>query len=96
MDRDIGADLGERAIEFLRPQRLAAELGERSVLDPVARSGDRDQLDPRFVPAMRGQQGVGDEPRLGQRQRRSAGADTKGRVHAALVLAAPLMAGKPR
>ena len=61
-----------------RPRRAAGP-GSRS-----PRGGDRHDLDRLLAPAVRGAQRVGDQPRLGERQRRAAGADAKGAVHARL------------
>jgi hypothetical protein len=41
MDGEIGAASSEAGVELLGPQRLAADLGKRPVLDFVARGGDR-------------------------------------------------------
>ena len=92
MDGQIGAAIEQAGVQLLGPQGLAAQIGERTVLDHVARGGDRHDLG---CMALR-LQGVGDEPCLGERQRRAAGADAKGPVHRALVLAALPVAGKPR
>jgi len=91
MDRKIGSAGGEPDVKLPGPQCLAAQLGERPILDDVARSRDRHQLD---RAAMGGLQRLGDEARLGEGERRSAGADAERTVHSALVLDAPAMAGK--
>ena len=36
MDAEIGAPVGQRPVQFLRPERLAAQFGQRAVLDHVS------------------------------------------------------------
>ena len=77
MDAEIDFALEQRAVELLGPQRLAADLGERPVLDLVAGGRDRDDLDPAVGPALRGLDRRGDLARLRERQRRSASPEAK-------------------
>ena len=77
MDREVGTALEQTQVELLGPQRLAADLGERPVLDAVAGGGHRHDLDGLLAPAVRGAQRIGDQGRLGEGERRAAGADTK-------------------
>ena len=72
---------GRDAIEFARPQRLAAGVGERAILDAVAAGAHRHDLDGVRLPAVRGAQGGGGHPRLDERERRAAAAEAKGKVH---------------
>src|SRR3546814_7170824 len=71
MNRNVGAAVGEATVELLGPQRLAAHLGERPVLDHVAARGDGDDLDPLGTPAQSVAQRLRHQPRLGERQWRS-------------------------
>ena len=66
-------------LDLLGEQALAADLGQRAVLDAVALRADDDDLDRGIV----GQRRVGrgqrrlDHPGLGQGQRRAAGAEAE-------------------
>ena len=67
----------QRGIEFLGPQRLAADLGQRPVLHAVAAGEHRDQFDIALIQPMRR-----DQPRarffgLGQGEGRTAGAEAQ-------------------
>src|SRR5205085_1557108 len=82
MDAEIDFTGEERPVEFLRPQRLSADLGERPVLDLVAGRGDRDDLDPAVGPALSDLDRRCDLARLSKRERRSAGSKLEA-LHAA-------------
>ena len=80
MDRAVDSPLDQPLVEFARPQRLAADFGERAVLDAVAAGDHRDQFDRRFVPAMRGAQARARLVRLCHGKRRTAGSETDERL----------------
>ena len=62
----------KRAIEFLGPQRLAPDFGQRAILHAV--SGGLDDNDLGIHPMRGGQRGA-DHIRLDKRERRTAGAE---------------------
>src|SRR3546814_10471296 len=77
MDGNVDIARVERGVEFARPQRLAADLGEGAVLNPVAGRGHRhDFKRPRIEPMRRDQRRDG-QIRLRHRERRGARADTQ-------------------
>jgi hypothetical protein len=76
MHRKINHMLAQGGVEFARPQRLAADLGERAVEDAVAGCGHRDDVDGNA--GMRGGQRGDGQMRLRHRQRRSARAKAQG------------------
>ena len=78
MHRAIDVAAEQRAVEFLGPQRLAADLGERAVLHLVAGGPDHDDLD---RDAVRRDQRVAHHARLDERERRAAGAETDAGHH---------------
>src|SRR3712207_7204544 len=98
MDGNVGSAVEQAAVELLGPQRLAPDLGKRTVLNHVAAGGDGDDLDRLLVPTMGEPQRGRNQPRLRQREGRAAGAKTEGAAerqgHARLVLAARPVAGK--
>ncbi len=74
MDGRVDRAVGQPNVEFLGPQGLATDVGQRPIEDAIAAGHDRNQFDRTKRPAMRGAQ-----PRAGffglrQRQRRLAGA----------------------
>ena len=77
MDRDVDRPGVERRIEFAGPQRLTAHVGERPVLNLVARRGHRHDVERRHVDAMAGNQRRSRHMCLSHRQRRRARADTQ-------------------
>jgi len=79
MHRDVDPALRQRLLELLREQPLAADRGERAVLDAVARGPDHHGLDGagRGKPGPRAGQRLGDEPGLGERQLRTARSKAK-------------------
>ena len=77
MDAEIHFVLEQRTIELLGPQRLAADSGERPVLDHIASRFDLHDLNPAIGPALSGFDCGRDLARLSQRQRRSASPETK-------------------
>ena len=77
MDAKIDLAFEQRAVELLGPQRLAADLRERPVLDLVAGGRDLDDLDPAVGPALRRLDRRSDLARLRQRERRSASPEAK-------------------
>jgi hypothetical protein len=84
MHRDVDPTLRQRLLELLREQALAADRGERAVLDPVARGPDDHGLDGagRREPGPRAGQRLGHEPGLCERQLRAAGTEAKhGKCH---------------
>ena len=58
MDREVDLTFAQRGVEFLGPQGLAADFGQRAVLYPVAAGEDGQDLDRIHAPAMRGDQPV--------------------------------------
>ncbi len=79
MDAAIHLAVEQRAVELLGPQRLAADLGERTILDSVAGGADRDDLDCGGRPAVRGEQRVTDEMRLDEREWGTPSTEAEGR-----------------
>ena len=75
MHREVDAALEQRLLDLLGEQALAAGLGQRPVLDPVAGGADHLDLDPRRIEAMRLRQRVAHHAGLRQRQRAAARAD---------------------
>lgn len=73
--------LQEREVEFLGPQRLAADLGQGTILDPVTAGADLVQDDAACRPAMRRFERKGGLAGLGERERGSAGSKEKARSH---------------
>ncbi len=69
VDGEVDAAVEQGGVEFLGPQRLAADLGQRPILDAVAGGDDDDDLD---RDRRRGDERVANHVRLRQRQRRSA------------------------
>ena len=63
-----------RGVDFLGEQTLAASIGERAVLDPVAGRSNGLKRDPLDLPAMRLGQPAARFVRLHERQGRTAGA----------------------
>jgi len=77
MDGDVDPTVQQRLLDLLREQSLAADLGQRTVEEPV--SGGADDLEAhgilrRELRHRRGK-GVADHARLRERERRAAGAD---------------------
>ena len=52
MDRSVDAPFVQPDVEFSGPQRLAADFGERAILDPVAAGDNGDEFDCPDVPAV--------------------------------------------
>jgi N6-L-threonylcarbamoyladenine synthase len=77
VDRDVDLAGKQPGIEFLGPQRLAADLRERPVLDPVAAGGDGDEFDVRFAQAVGGGKARLGLLGLGHGEGRTAGAETE-------------------
>ncbi len=75
MHREIDRARQQRPVELLGPQGLAADLGERDILDTVAGRLDRHDLDRVDLPAMCGAQRVAHHIGLDERERRSARAE---------------------
>ena len=78
MDREIDFPGDQPGVQFLGPQRLAADLGQRAILDAVAAGGHRHQGDGTLVPAMRGAQPFAGFFGLRHGKRRAAGAKFEG------------------
>ena len=81
MDREIDFAVNQRAIQFLGPQRLAADIGERAILNAIAAGANGHDLDRILGPTMGGTKGGRDHAGLGERKRRTAGAKTKRKTH---------------
>ncbi len=79
MDGGIDFPVQHGAIQFTRPQRLAANIGERPVLYLVAAGHHRHQFDRVRIPPMRRNQRVTHHFGLPQRQWRCARAQTDGK-----------------
>jgi hypothetical protein len=79
VDGEIHPPIGQRFMDFLGEQALAADVGEGAVLDPVARGGDGVFLEGVHIPQDRAEAGHEreEQPRLRQRKRRGAGADAQ-------------------
>ena len=75
MDREVDLSGDQPGVEFLGPQGLAADLGERAILDLVAAGGHRNELDLGFGDAVGGDQAGAGLLRLGHGQGRAAGAE---------------------
>ena len=75
MHREIDRALGEREIELLREQPLAAGLRQRPVLDRVAGGLDDAERQLRLIEAERRREPVLRLARLGERERAAARAD---------------------
>ena len=67
--RAVDFALAERVVQFLGPQRLAANFGQRTVEDLVAAGDHRHQFHLLGSPGMGGQQRIGGHPGLRHRQR---------------------------
>jgi hypothetical protein len=80
MHRAIDLTRQQCAVEFLGPQCLAADFGERDILHAVARGLDRNDLDRIGGPAMRPGQRVAHHIGLDERKRRSARAESELRM----------------
>ncbi len=52
MDRKVDLARDEPGIEFLGPQRLAADFGKRAILDAISAGGDGDEFDRAVGPTM--------------------------------------------
>lgn len=77
VDGKVDLAMEQRGVEFLGPQRLAADFGERAVLDAVAAGHLRAQFDRALAPAHRGAQARAGFFGLGHGERRAAGAQTE-------------------
>ena len=77
MDREIDRAAKQPGIEFLGPQRLAADLGERAILDAITAGDDGNQFDRVLGPAMRPAQPVTGFDGLGHGQRGTTGSETE-------------------
>ncbi len=66
MDGKVDLTLHQCPIQFLRPQRLAADFRQRPVLNPVAARLDDHRFDRVRCPAMPGAQRLGRHARLRQ------------------------------
>jgi N6-L-threonylcarbamoyladenine synthase len=78
MNCKVDPTVEQRRVEFLGPQRLAADFGKRAVLHAVAGGDDDDDLDRNVV----GHECIADHVRLRQRERRSARPEFE-RIHRA-------------
>ena len=87
MHRNIGVAGKERSVEFLGPQRLAADIGQRSVLDAVAGGLHHADFDRAGGPFMRNFESRGDLRRLGEGERGAASAKDDRSLHGATTLA---------
>ena len=67
----------QRLLDLAGEEALAAEIGERAVLHPVAAGADRHDREGGLRQAVRGHQPVAGLVRLGERQRAAAGADAE-------------------
>ena len=79
MHGEIDAAVEQRLLDLLGEQALAADLGQRAVLDRVAGGADDDELDRVLAHIQGGRQPGAHRARLHQRQRAAAGADTQDR-----------------
>ena len=89
VDGEVDLLRDQRALQLLGPERLAADIGKRPVLDPVAAGLDGDDLDRVRCPAMGSDEGMGGHVRLGQRKRGASGAKAQrsvGQIHMRLAL----------
>ena len=84
MDGQVGFAGDQRPVQLLGPERLAADVGERTVLDPVAAGLDGDDLNRVRAPAMSGDQRLCGHARLRQRERRTPGAQAQRSAKVAL------------
>ena len=79
MHREVDAAVEQRLLDLLGEQALAADLGQRAILDDVARGPDHRDLDRLGRDAMSGREPRAHLMRLPQRQRAAAGADAQKR-----------------
>jgi hypothetical protein len=77
MDGDIDLAFGERFLDFLRKETLAADVGEWPVADTIAAGADRDDLDHIAGKLERGDEALARLFSLGEGERRAACADAK-------------------
>ena len=84
VDGQIGFPGDQRPVQFLGPERLAPDVRERPVLNPVATGLDGDDFDRVGGPAMGGDQRLRGHARLRQGERRSPGAQAQRPAHVAL------------
>lgn len=107
MDGEIDIAFGKPRVQFLGPERLAADLGKRTVKHLVAAGSHGDQFDRGFVPAMGGAQARARFQSLRHGQRGIARAEAKrtvwtsrraafgqGVVHALLAVTGIITRGK--
>src|SRR3546814_14232414 len=73
MHGEIDLAAGQRTVQLLGPERLAADVRERPVLNPVAAGLHHDDLDRAFIPAMARPQRLHRHMRLPQRERAATG-----------------------
>src|SRR5260370_41294457 len=76
MDRRVDLARKHRGVDLLGEKPLSARLREGSVLDPVARRADDDDLEPRFLASVRGGEQTARLVGLRERERRSARANS--------------------
>ena len=76
MHRAIDLAVDQRPVEFLGPQRLAADVGQRPVLHPVAGGANHDDFDRVPAPAMRCAQRTPYQIRLDKGERRTTRTET--------------------
>ena len=101
VDGEIDLARIEPGVEFLGPQRLAADFRQWSVLDAIAAGGDGHDLYMRRIDFMRPGQSVARFLRLRHGERRAAGAEAESlvlsmlRIHGRLVLPVNVVQGKP-
>jgi len=69
-----------RGVDLLREQAFAAGFAERAILDEVAAGLDDDDLEGGGVDAMRAREPIPRLVCLHERERRSAGSDTKSKL----------------
>lgn len=85
MDGDIDARVGQRLVDFAGEQSLAADFGQGSVLNSIARGSDGDNVGRACLRqgGMTGGETAFHHASLGQSQGAAAGADAEksGRVH---------------
>ena len=77
MHREVDGAAEQRLLDFLGEEPLAAEVGERPVLDDVAGGADDLDLDPLGIEAAGRGEAALHLARLHQRQRRAARADAQ-------------------
>ena len=69
MNRGMGLACQKGEVEFLGPQRLAADIGERAILNAIAAGANRHDFDRVLAPAMGGTKRGRDHAGLGERKR---------------------------